>query len=34
VAEDLIPLALAISPSGAVHLDARPSLEGCAPAAL
>jgi non-specific serine/threonine protein kinase len=34
VAEDLVPLALAISPSGAVHLDARPSLEGCAPAAL
>ncbi len=32
MAEDLIPLALAISPSGAVHLDARPSLEGCAPA--
>ncbi len=34
MAEDLIPLALAISPSGAVHLDAGPSLEGCAPAAL
>ncbi|HKC58909.1 MAG TPA: DEAD/DEAH box helicase [Myxococcales bacterium] len=34
MAEDLIPLALAISPSGAVHLDAKPSLEGCAPAAL
>jgi non-specific serine/threonine protein kinase len=34
VAEDLIPLALAISPSGALHLDARPSLECCAPAAL
>src|SRR5258708_17607436 len=34
MAEDLVPLALAISPSGAVHLDARPSLEGCAPAAL
>ncbi len=34
MAEDLIPLALAISPSGAVHLDARPSLEGSVPAAL
>src|SRR5712691_10456655 len=32
--EDPIPLALAISPSGAVHLDARPSPESCVPAAL
>ena len=34
MAEELIPLALAISPSGAVHLDARPSLESCAAATL
>src|SRR5216683_3641351 len=32
--EDPIPLALAISPSGAVHLDARPPPESCVPAAL
>jgi superfamily II DNA or RNA helicase len=34
VAEDLTPLALAISPSGTVHLDPRAPPEGCAPAAL
>jgi len=34
MAEDPIPLALALSPSGAVHLDARPSPESAVPAAL
>ncbi len=32
--EDPFPLAFAIAPSGAVHLDARPSPESCVPAAL
>jgi non-specific serine/threonine protein kinase len=30
MAEDLVPLALAIAPSGTVHLDARPSAESVA----
>jgi non-specific serine/threonine protein kinase len=34
MAEDPILLALALSPSGAVHLDARPSPESAVPAAL
>src|SRR5260370_37198818 len=32
--EELVQLALASSPSGAVHLDARPSKESCVPAEL
>src|SRR5258708_39409585 len=34
MAEDPILLALSLSPSGAVHLDARPSPESAVPAAL
>ena len=34
MAEELIPLALAISPQGAVHLDARPPPESTATAAV